>query len=128
MFIYKIGYNTFEESSYNEYQHEQQFTEDQLMAIIEEALYSTYNIDVHYRGNIAEIIDDLDFQKYLLSKGFIPLKYENDISLFGWNNIVDTKATCKGVNSNKEQDMIMRLRNKIKSTPSKNKQISTMEE
>lgn len=120
MYTYKIGYNTMEESSFMEYKHEQQFTHDQLMDIIEEALCSTYNADTHFRGNIAEIMDDPDFDKHLLSKGFIHLTYENNVTLFGWNNIDADDGIWDGPTPDKEKDMIIRIKNKIKSDATKN--------
>lgn len=119
MYNYKIGYNTMEESSFGEYQHKQRFTKDQLMVIIEDALYSAYNPDVQFKGNIGEIMNDLNFHKFLLSKGFTPLKYENHVTLFGWNS-VDADDGIWEVSSNSERDMLIRIRDKIKIDASKN--------
>ena len=109
MYIYEIGYHSCEDSSYKQWYHENKYTEEQLFNIVVEGLKKArdawwieerkYRVE-HPPENDTDrwVLDGKGphfdelltyqpaFGKYLESVGFIPMKMEAGVSLFGWAN------------------------------------------
>jgi hypothetical protein len=112
MNTYKIGYHSYEESEYFELQHEKKFTEDEFLNIVADAmkkvmwhkkeeddLYSCYGDARSFVKYLARgednndsffKLDDLfsEIKPYLLEAGFVEVKYENEVSFFGWSEVI----------------------------------------
>lgn len=93
---YKIGYYSHEESNYEELQHENKFSDDELTEMIAEATVETIKkakmTDNHYIHNFQDVFDDKDNSLiiYLIEKfGFKLIIYESTWNVFGWASIFD---------------------------------------
>ena len=105
MYIYDIGYHSCEDSCYTQWQHEKQFTQAELLVIVIEglkvALVDWINEETEWLATMSDAekkegrwgpsdptIEALlrrdSFGRYLENQSFVRVKYETDISLFGW--------------------------------------------
>ena len=107
MYIYEIGYHSCEDSSYGQWYHENQYTEEQLLELVIEGLkvardawwiserkfrvenppQSDY--EKRHLEERGPCFDELlthqpVFCEYLKSIGFVRMKKEATVSLFGW--------------------------------------------
>jgi len=100
MYNYKIGYGSYEESSYRELQHEKKFIDEEITEMIAEAVVDTIKkmkMDTrYYTHNFQDVFEGCykkdcpDVCKYLIEKfGFKPIEYELFWSVFGWPSIFD---------------------------------------
>jgi hypothetical protein len=93
MYIYNIGYGTMEESNYFQYSHTNKFSEEQLRKMVEDGLFEASIIKdkdwTCFLTRIEDLTDCKIFRNYLESKGFIRVKFEAQVSLFGWNDLKD---------------------------------------
>lgn len=99
MYRYKIGYTSYEESSFVELEHEQKFSHQELSELIAEATVETFkklrgksNIYIH---NFQDVFHDIyntqyNIVSYLIeNKGFKRIEYQDVWSVFGWASIFD---------------------------------------
>lgn len=102
MYVYDIGYDTCEESGYNQYSHEKQFSKDDLYKIVEDAMFEALkllkDLNSEWKSikhpNVSTLMswirpsveDEMKnvFADHLKAMGFVPIKFEASISFFGW--------------------------------------------
>jgi len=108
MYSYKIGYWTCEESSYLEVQHEKVFTEVELTEIVSDIVVEVINLTRKTKdyniSNFKSAFHNEHFLRLLIDKyKFVEVKYEQEISYFGWFSIFggDNWKTYKDDNDNK---------------------------
>ena len=118
MYCYKIGYGSYEESSYKELEHEEKFTDKQITKMIGEAIIDLWDDrwkDQHeyvekekaefvekYIGceyeegffhelmTIEYFFENENIWNWLIeNKGFKKIIYEVDWSIFGWENLAE---------------------------------------
>ena len=98
---YKIGYTSYEESSFIELEHEKQFTADELADIVANATVEVIkmmkavpkeeHLQVHSFQDVCSGSykdDRINLEDCLVDKfGFKPIVYEQQFSIFGWPSI-----------------------------------------
>jgi len=92
IFTYNVGYHSYEESEYTQLLHSEEFTEQQLLEWVTEAIIQimresgrkrySKKFEGWYEYLHSRVID------YLVeNKGFKELKFQASFSLFGWSSI-----------------------------------------
>jgi hypothetical protein len=104
MHLYNIGYGTCEESSYKQYQHEEEYNEGELATIVKDCLIDVidfyagrfgeegYHDPSFYVGNegpsFQELMDDDKFKEALEGRGFRPIDFRCSFNTFGWASAI----------------------------------------
>ena len=123
MYRYKIGYTSYEESSFVELEHELKYTEEQLADVVadatvevikqmkalpKEAMMRVHSFQDICSGSYTD--DGISLADCLINKfGFKPIVYEQVFSVFGWPSIFH-KTDWKGdrsVTLNKITDRVL---------------------
>lgn len=107
MYLYDVGYGTYEESSFRQWQHAQKFSKEELAAKVEEALWlALYAIASRTpKQREAEYIfvgeDGITFQHLLGTDqfvaameqlGFTQVQFQASWSVFGWASTISTDS------------------------------------
>lgn len=95
MYLYKIGYGSYEESCFVSFTHEKRFTHDELTKIIGEATVKAIKKQktqehhtVHNFQDVFKDYKDNDVIHILQSDyGFVAIEYDEFWSCFGWPSI-----------------------------------------
>jgi hypothetical protein len=97
IYVYDIGYSSYEESSYVQLTHTKKFTEAQLRRAVIKAIITVLKwIDEKkpkeiYLGCHGPGFDDLD--KFVIAElekvGFKRIKFQAEFSIFGWPSLTD---------------------------------------
>lgn len=86
MYKYKIGYGTYEESAFDEFEHEEYYDEEELEDIIAEAAIHIIGQNPHAFSSYQEIHDAVGC--YLEQfKGFKRVHYDTKFTVFGWASL-----------------------------------------
>ena len=124
MYIYDIGYGTFEESHFWQYSHEKKFTNRQIELIVGDCIFEVIDYLsrltrrptdimnwVHFLEdgpNFQDLMEKPKFHKALQKRGFKPMEFEAKINLFGWaSSIKNNWKAC-------DKDIDVRIRNRLK--------------
>jgi hypothetical protein len=105
VYLYSIGYGTCEESDYRQYSHGKKFSREDLRDIVRDCVIETiehyaskfneegYHDDFFYVSSegptLEHILDSEFYQQRLESRGFVPLKFESSLGVFGWASAMD---------------------------------------
>lgn len=107
MYVYEIGYHSYEESSHKHWKHEQRFSRAELTDIVAECIaesikeskahpqddwFTTLDVD----DNIDALITSGPFEGGLRQRGFIDLEYAEVMSFFGWVSPGERRQAFKG--------------------------------
>jgi len=123
-YLYNIGYSTAEDSLYFQMWHTQKFTEKELEAHVEDALWAAILWEVEFHKELkckgdwkeyttfSSLIYDDDFLKTLVSKGFERAEFEATWSCDGWHLALDRE----GRRQDKENKLAGRLLNRLENT------------
>jgi hypothetical protein len=115
MYRYKIGYTSYEESSFVELEHEQKYTHQELSEIIANATVEVVKvlkkIPNSYTHSFQDVFEGLYSEcnviSYLIAnKGFKRIEYQDVWSVFGWASIFD-KTDWGSENRDWELDFIV---------------------
>lgn len=88
MYLYKIGYYSYEETDYAELKHEQSFSKSQITEMVAEAI-----IDILTRRTKDDYYHSYqDFHERVIKwlvehKGFVEVEYDTVWSEFGWGSV-----------------------------------------
>ena len=86
VYSYKIGYHSYEESSYTDLLHEKKFTEKELLAMLA-VCFAQVGKD---KDTIQDLYDERESIELLCKEfGFKRIEYQETVSLFGWTRLLD---------------------------------------
>lgn len=110
-YLYNIGYDTYEESDHRQFWHTEKFTAEQIEEIIAEVL-----IPLLKGSKLEEWESSFQDFFYLLvegleKRGFVPVKFEADVSYFGWSGLL--RNNWEG----QDDETNIRLRERISKEP-----------
>ncbi len=99
MFLYKIGYNSPEDSEYSEMEHKKKYSKEELNEIVINAVVRVldkiacgdYPVYIFGEGPSYD-----DIHKYVIEElkqdGFKKVKYQSIWSCFGWASLIDKES------------------------------------
>jgi hypothetical protein len=118
MHIYKIGYHSCEESHYFEFSHEKLFSNQELKEIVFNCFYDIFpeekklceeanqqsekfaednklihNKTFDMKVSLQELIENQNFPKEMKKYGFEVIKYDEEMSFFGWASVEEKDWT-----------------------------------
>jgi hypothetical protein len=90
MYLYKIGYHSFEEAPDYELEHKKKYSQKELQKLVEEAVLFILNKKPFSHSSFEYLLRPVCC--YLVTfKGFKYANYEATYSIFGWASIFDEK-------------------------------------
>lgn len=93
MFIYNLGYHTYEESEYIQLYHNKKFNKKEFEKIV---IKATITILKKYEIKSTEIVTFQDIlydvvEELIKNFGFKKVKFSSEFNVFGWANILNEK-------------------------------------
>lgn len=93
MYIYNVGYHSYEESEYVQLCHTKKFNKKEFEKIVTKA---TVNILKEYKIKKGEKLSFQDIlhevvRELIKNFGFEEIKFTSEFNVFGWANILDEK-------------------------------------
>lgn len=105
MYLYSIGYGSYEESHYVQYWHERKLSEQELSDLVVDCMVETiehyagrfeengYNEDMFHSSeegpSFQEILESEVFEQSLQYRGFKTVEFEAKFNIFGWPSAMD---------------------------------------
>ncbi len=90
MYIYNIGYHTYEESESVQLYHEKKYTKEEFESITTEAvgrvLKAVSKDKVTFQSILFDVVEELT-----KNFGFTRVKFTSEFNVFGWADILDGK-------------------------------------
>lgn len=125
MFLYKLGYGSYEDSMYSEIASEKEFSDDEFKQIVIKAIIRVmegiasrkYKVYLQGEGPSYEDIHEYVLTELLDADGFQKVEYKSTWGCFGWPSLIEPTSW----ESQRGKDLIevtnaipIDLRNKIK--------------
>lgn len=90
-YIYQIGHTSYEEGGATQFTHNEKFTKQQLMNIVEAIIHDIIRkcSKNEFNFTIGEILGSNDFINRMKKRGFAVLTFHEQISFWGWNSLLD---------------------------------------
>lgn len=99
MYLYKIGYGSYEDSCFTEFTHEEKFSEEELNSLVISAIIRALEGVASGENECFLMKDGVSYEdiqtfvdEELEKDGFVPTKYQARWSCFGWPSLVSKDA------------------------------------
>ena len=132
MYIYNIGYYSCEESEYKQFIHDKEFSEEELENIVEECLFVALLVELKFRNKddpefnwggeefnepslsdlFSSTYNHQTFVEEMTNKGFVPIRFTREVSLFGWASATNPES-WDGHTNGKTKEMIGKLKKRL---------------